>query len=97
MPRQRFFVGNILQTFAFVEMATANETLFPLYVVDGVAANIRFGPYHVYMHLGCLHATRACQVALSCTLLCSRCRSYARQYPPRGSAHASRQAGGLFT
>ena len=71
---QRFFVGNILQTLTFVEVATANETLFPLYVVDGVATSIRcaFLPEmftstcHACMQQpGCLPAVAACQSLLS--------------------------------
>ena len=41
---QRFFLGNILETLTFVEQATANDTLFPVYVIEGVAVQIRCAP-----------------------------------------------------
>ena len=41
---QRFFLGNILETLTFVEEATANDTLFPVYVIEGVAVQIRCVP-----------------------------------------------------
>ena len=53
---QRFFLGNILETLTFVEQATANDTLFPVYVIEGVAVQIRCVRLLPNMHDAAHHA-----------------------------------------
>jgi hypothetical protein len=69
MHAQGFFENNILQTLAYVEDAASNNTVYPLYIIQGVAVAISCAHLpacmHAYMHAkgsssvmasACMHA-----------------------------------------
>lgn len=73
MHAQGFFENNILQTLAYVEDAASNNTVYPLYIIQGVAIAITCAPACMHVCKRLLPFTSLpASSSLACFVVCMR-------------------------